>query len=180
MNCKIVPTTTLKNIKLYPENEINKPFLNKDLDNLNWIERFRYPDRIVLGSLLGTWRERNISPQHRYVKDGHNYAENKLTSVALPIMQYLQFEEIFLVGWDGKGWRWFDDEKFRKSHPYLKPSYGLGISSDRMFTYENLSYWVRWGKIVGYEIKSLMTDEETIINKWVDHTSFEDLFSGDE
>ena len=103
MNCKTVQTTTLKNIKCFPNNEINKPFLNKDLDNADWKDRFRNPDTIVLGSMLGSWKEKWISPQHRYVRDGYNLAENKLTSVALPIMQHLQFEEIFLVGWDGKG-----------------------------------------------------------------------------
>jgi len=176
LNCKIVETTTLKNIKYYPYNESNKDFIGKDLDKENWMDRFLTPDIIVLGSLLGSWREKLGSPSHAYVRDGYNYAENKLTSVALPVMQHLQFKEILLVGWDGKGNRWFDIDELRKPHPNIEPTYGRGINPNRMFTYENLVTWKQWGKEIGFKVKSLMNDDETIINEWVEHITFEDLF----
>jgi hypothetical protein len=145
-------------------------FLNKNLDYGDACERFGH-DVAVLGSTRGAPKGYyKTYPRHL---DGHNFTENKLTSVALPLIEKLSFEKIYLIGWDGKGNRWFDIAKVCPK--YLKPTYGRGIIEQRMHTYINLIHWNEWAEFTNMKICSLMKDDETIINQWVPQKSFKDL-----
>ena len=177
--CILAPSTTLVNIhEQGEENAQNLPFLNKNLDGHDWKERFSH-NTVVIGSYLGCSPSggKHYAPNHKLLRRGINLAENKCTACCLAVMEWLGYEEVYLVGWDGKGVRWFDDDEVRKPfEPSLFPSNGAGIVPERMWSYENLTTWDKWYGELGLKITSLMTDEETIINKWVEHMTFDELF----
>ena len=158
-----IETTTLKNINNFPTRPKNKIFVGKDLCRKDASHRFSH-SIAVLGTTL---RMGKLAPACDRKEEGLKYyfnpLENKLTGFALPLIHRLGFEEVYLIGWDGKGRRWNGGDK---------------VSPRQMKTYANLLTWEEWEEYTGMRIYSLMNDAETIINQWCEHVFVEELFAG--
>ena len=103
-DCFYGRVTTIKNINLIgAKNEDNLNFIGKDLSHVDWGLRFD-SDICVIGSELD---KSNRNDNECKESNKQNFSENKLTMVALPVVQKLDYDEIYLVGWDGKNSRWF-------------------------------------------------------------------------
>jgi len=83
--------------------------------------------------------------------------ENKMTMVALPACAHLGAENVYVVGFDGKGGRWDD------------PKNSAGVAEDSSLQEFYLKEWLSWKSFTNMNLYSVVEDEYTILNNYLDY-----------
>jgi len=181
INNKIsVPLTTIKHINLYKDSKNSIDYQGLDLDGKDAKHRFKY-DRVVCGSgKVPPEAEQSFTDKkawrnvQEYINDNHvygnrqygmqNMAESKLTSVVLPMVNYLSVKNLYLLGFDGIGCRW--DE----------PDNHHGIWDCAQFDRYYLPKWLEWKKYHNMNISSVVEDKYTQLNEFIPYIELEKIF----
>jgi hypothetical protein len=144
--------TTIKKLKT------DKHDLSKyDLDNKDAHLRFEQ-DVMIAG----------MSNRLGYPKDDRtrlmNLYENKLTMFILPLCYKLGYKEIYLLGFDGKGGRFYN-KNLKHPDSILKTTY-------KAF----LPRWVTsWKEFHNMSIYSVVPDNMSILNNWIPYINIEEI-----
>jgi len=134
-----IPSTTLSwLLKTLPINEVKNIMLPEN--------RFNY-DKVIFGTDL-------------YENDWY-MRENKLSFIALPILQYMGVKKVFVMGFDGLWGRFYDANWKTKKF---------------MGEYKFLDRWTKWQKHTGMEIFSVT---DCAINNHMKYISFEQAMEMD-
>lgn len=145
-----VPATTVK--KLGVE---KNPLYKTDLDDKDARLRFEQ-DKIICGmkDSLGMSPEK---PDSRWM----NLYEPKLTMCIFPLIHWLGYKEVYLLGFDCYGGRYFDSQL---SHP-------------NMLTATRVSFprWMEWQKFHKINFYSLMTPNQSLLNQWIEYVPIKSL-----
>jgi len=146
-----VPCTTLKGLHIS-----GSPLRYKDLDNKDAILRFIEP-QMICGMKDNLGGIGNQKPGSKYM----NLYESKLTMFIFPLCYYLGYKKIYLIGFDGKGGRYFNkklkDDKLIKTMSAFLPK------------------WLEWEQFHGMKFYSLVESKYTVINAWIPHVQIQTL-----
>jgi hypothetical protein len=134
-NLTIIPCTTIKKLR--------KAGSKLDWDNKD--AHLRFKDKVVMGMAD---RGGKIDVHTQYM----NLYENKLTMCVLPLCAFLKYKNIHLLGFDGKGGRFFN------------PNQQNGLS-DMIRTYSAyMSYWTdTWASTHNMNIFTINNENESIL-----------------
>jgi len=143
---KIVPTTTTKYIALHSDNSD----LKNNIFGADPFYRFMHRE-VIIGSVpfdsesvIGTTFKWGL--------------ENKITSSVLPICYYLQSTEIYIIGFDLFGPRFYSNDS---RHPWNDESQREEAVK---FPLSIVEEWSRWSKLHGMSIYSASSPQETLLS----------------
>jgi len=144
---KTIPTTSTKFIRMF---STNKDLQNNIFGNDAYY-RFMH-DEVILGSI----------PFDSESVIGTRYywgLENKLTSAVLPISYFLKAKEVYIMGFDLFGPRFYSDDT---RHPWNDESQ---IEDVVKVPLDIVSTWRNWENIHGMKIYSASNKDETLLSK---------------
>ena len=148
---KIVPSTTSKNICLEPSNNLD--YANGIFQD-NMIFRFTGL-KTVFGSVKYD-SDRVVGTHNRWP------LENKVSSHMFPLAYYLQAKNVYCVGFDFIGGRFYDSNKSRHA-------WGTDVSIDNLsdgikFSLSLIEEWVLAKEVHQMNIKCLTSSDESLLN----------------
>lgn len=141
----LIPSTTIQKLKQDKDKNVDK------LDGEKAALRFK--DQVIIGS-------NPVSSGAKFKQRYMDLEENRLTMAILPLVHFLGFRTIYLLGFDGKGAR------FHKKHDVLKTSHKNSYA-------KYLERWKNWQKYHGMIIYSVTNPKWCILNKYIE---YKDIF----
>lgn len=146
-NVEVIPTTSTKFIRTFSKNRE----LQSNIFGENAHYRFMH-DEIILGSIPFD-SESVIGTKY------HWGLENKLTSAVLPISYFLRAKEVYIMGFDLFGPRFYNDDS---RHPWNDESQ---IKDVVKIPLDIVSSWKNWESTHGMRIYSASNENETLLSK---------------
>lgn len=180
MNIEVVETTTTKYIK-------NNPASAPSLENKQWLEkdceeRFKL-DKIVFGTCKFD-SESVIGLENIWG------LENKLSSVMFPISQKLGAKNIFVLGFDHIGGRFYEVEPSGQKrnlagsaesgvrHPWNDETQKKELSEGAKIPLGMVKKWVDWQHIHGMKIYNVVENSYTLLNDVLEYKKFDEALEG--
>tara|TARA_R100000315_G_C5233518_1_gene144596 strand:- start:2076 stop:3032 length:957 start_codon:yes stop_codon:yes gene_type:complete len=176
-----IPMTTQKFIY----NNVGHPLRRFDLDREDAYLRFKNElNKVIMGSgevgnrgmeiILEYHQNHNVENDFvlRYINNFKNpsfgmmnMCENKLTMCALPVSQFLNTKNVYVLGFDGKGGRWddLDDD--------------CGVLEDSVLNGYYLNKWMNWEEYSKMKIYSVTQDEYTDNNVFLPYVELDKLLN---
>jgi len=151
-----IEATTTKNIKLYPSG-----FPDEDIFSNDAYYRFMHP-QVIYGSIEFD-SESVIGTKYLWGM------ENKLSTHVLPTCFYLGVKEVYVVGFDMQG------ERFYSSVARVPWNDESQITDEVRIPLKILEKWIQWRELHGMKIKSLASDEYTKINSVIEYVSEDEI-----
>ena len=150
MNVDIFEAITTKNISTDPFNNLD---YTADIHDTECFYRFTFPDKVVLGTVRYD-SERVIATANKWG------LENKVSSFMFPIAFYLRAKNVYCLGFDFVGARFFDKTKTR--HAWGNNTARLNESIK--FSLSLVDKWKSWSKIHGMSLYCAAPKSESLLS----------------
>lgn len=150
MDVDIFEAVTTKNISMYPFS--NRDYLG-DIHGNEAFWRFTHPDKVVLGTVQYD-SERVIGTLNKWG------LENKVSSFMFPVAFYLQAQNVYCLGFDFIGARFFDTTKTR--HAWGTETTRLNESIK--FSLSLVDKWKKWSDIHGMTLHCCSPESESLLS----------------
>jgi len=102
--------------------------------------------------------------------ESKNSSETKLTSLLFPLAHYLNHKQLYVLGFDTIGGRFYDKIEGVPSDPWPKHQLPQLI--------ENMNTWVNWKDHHNMDLISVVEDKLTINNQALEYKPLKDLLNG--
>ncbi len=147
---QVVPATTTKHIARRPF--LNKDYAQKDLSDKDFYLRFMF-EKVVYGTIEFD-SDRIIGNKNKWG------LENKLSSVMFPLGAFLKAKEVYPVGFDFIGSRFYDS-----NNSFGTWGNNVGTINEGMqIAIDAIKKWVTWSSLNNMYIKSVIKEDTWILN----------------
>jgi hypothetical protein len=146
----IVNSTTTKHISLYPF--LNKDYYEKEISGKDCYLRFAL-EKVIYGTVPFD-SDRVMGIKYKWG------LENKLSSVMFPLAHFLGAKEVYPVGFDFVGSRFYD----KNSKAGTWGDDAKEVSRNMEVAIESIEKWKNWSSISGMKIKSMIQEDSWILN----------------
>lgn len=120
----------------------------------------RFNNEVIIGSV----------PYVSDASEARNAKETKLTSLVFPLAYYLGAKQVYTLGFDGIGGRFYDKIEGVPQDPWP--------SNDLPYLEDNLLIWKNWRTLHDMDLISVVEDKLTINNKILEHQTIESVING--